>query len=207
MSNKLIISSDTFSFSDKQSYSGNETFIVIKGDIKEPVKINRIIKVVLYYVSGDRVQYTTNANLCTTYQLNAMLSGESVLLEERRRFYKLKITMCATVINVMNEDREVIDEEEFPVLIKDINIGGVFIECKNNKFNINDYINIKIKLCNCEMILFAKVLRTQRVEDNVEGFGCCFINIRNRHEEIIAKYINQIQRERMDQIKLNLEKR
>jgi len=207
MTNKLIISSDDFSFSDTMSYHDYEINIVIKGEIKKLIKINKKIKIILYYINGNREQYITKVDLCTEYQLNAMLRGDGVILKERRRFYKIKVDKQATIINVMNEEKETIIEDEFPVRIKDINIGGVLIQCKDNSLKKGDYINLKMELCGSELVLFAKVLRIQRLENDIQGYGCSFINTKNKDEEIIAKYINQIQRERMDLIKLNLKKR
>ena len=207
MPNKLIISSETFSCSSLQTHRDDEVTIVIKGDIKNPVKINKEIKVILYYINGNRIQYNTRVDLCTTYQLNALLRGDSVILEERRRYYKLKINLQAKIILVMNEQKEIILDEEVPVLIKDINIGGVFIECKGNQFKKDDYVNLDINLRGRKMVLLAKVLRIQELEDDNYGYGCCFIHIKMRHEEMIAQYINQIQRERMDEIKLKKKNR
>lgn len=207
MSNKLIISSETFSFSDISTHPDGDIPIVIKGEVKKVVNIDSKIKIILYYINGDREQYITKADLCTAYQLNAVLHNDGVILEERRRYYKLKVNLASKIIHIMNENKEILLEEEIPVTIKDINIGGVFIECSKNCLNVNDCINLEINLHGNEMILFSKVLRIQNSENNSYGYGCCFIHLTTKQEEIIAKFINQIQRERMDEIKMKLEKR
>ncbi len=207
MSNKLIVSSADFSVTNIDIRHKNMEQVVLKADIKNPVSASQKIKIIVYMLNGDRLQYTTSVDLCTTFQLNAMIDENFVILEERRRFYKVKVKLKAMVVLVSDEDKEIIVDKPFNVIIRDINIGGIYIESSNIRLKVNDIINIQLNLCDRDMVLCAKILRCQNVGMSNEGYGCSFINIKNSQEEQIAKYINKIQRERMDEIKVKLENR
>ena len=84
--------------------------------------------------------------------------------------------------------------------IKNINIGGVFLECAYD-FRSGDIIVLSFNALGTELDLSSKILRIQKTDKQVEGYGCQFIKLKNREEEILARYINNVQRESLDIIK------
>lgn len=205
LSNRLIISTDDFSV-NHSGEQGLGLIILLKGNVVLQIHKGTKVKTVTYLVSGDRNAYDSIVSVSTEFQLNVNLVEEFGYLQERRRYYKIKKDIPAEIILVTSDDENVICDEPFNMMIKDINIGGVFILTGNVSLHVNEIITIKFSLMGKELVLFARILRVQKSEDGF-GYGCSFIKVKNTSEEIIAQYINMIQRQSLDEIKTKISKR
>ncbi len=200
----LVVSSDDFNVSEAEQ-NGALT-IIIKGQNIISVSKNTPVEVVFYYINGDRVKYDTQVDVCTDFQINVTIGVQSTLLEERRRFYKLETDLNASIILTIKDNEEMVFERPILSKIKNLNIGGVFLECKS-KFKIADIIAIKFKVLEEELNLAVKILRIQNRENGTKGYGCSFVGLITREEEILARYINSIQRNQLDSIKKKINSR
>lgn len=201
----LIVSSETFNVIPVDNK--DEMFsVMIKGNNINELPKDTPVGVVFYYINGDRVKYDTKIDVCTEYQLNATVGHASTILEERRRFYKLDTDLNASVTIMTRNDEDTILQPPVLGKIKNINIGGVYLECDFD-FIVGDIIVLGFKVLETEINLLAKILRIQKTEKQINGFGCQFLKLRNCEEEIIARYINTVQRESLDIIKNKLNKR
>ena len=200
----IVVSSDDFNVVDAEN--NGEVTVIIKGQNIMEINKNTPVEVVFYYINGDRIKYDTNVDVCTDFQLNVTIGAQSTLLEERRRFYKLETDILAKIVLFIQDDKEIVFEKPIFCKIKNLNIGGVFLECKS-EFKITDVIVIKFRVLDQELNLAIKILRIQNLEDGIRGYGCSFVRLRTREEEVLARYINSIQRTQLDGIKKKINSR
>lgn len=203
--NELIVSSEIFNIMPIDHI--DEQFSVIIKNVNLPeIPMNTPVKVIFYYINGDRVKYDTRIDVCTEFQLNVTVGTASTLLEERRRFYKLATDLDASIAIMTRGEEDTVFDNPVSAKIKNINIGGVFLESTYD-FRVGDIIVLKFNVLGIELALSSKILRIQKKDNHVEGYGCQFLKLKNREEEILARYINNVQRESLDKIKNILSKR
>jgi L-alanine-DL-glutamate epimerase-like enolase superfamily enzyme len=79
-------------------------------------------------------------------------------------------------------------------MIQDINIGGVFLGGSELvELKKEDILAIVVKegMGNTEFV--AKILRVVTRDEKITGYGCCFLFVNARQEEVVAKFINKLQ--------------
>ncbi len=197
--NGLIVSSETFNVMPVDHKDELFSVMIKSANIPEIPK-NTPVEVVFYYINGDRVKYNTKIDVCTEFQLNVTVGTASTVLEERRRFYKLATDLDASISIMTRGEEDTVFDTPVSAKIKNINIGGVFLECAYD-FRAGDIIVLSFNAFGTELDLSSKILRIQKTDNKVEGYGCQFIKLKNREEEILARYINNVQRESLDIIK------
>ena len=197
--NGLIVSSETFNVMPVDHKDELFSVMIKNANIPEIPK-NTPVEVVFYYINGDRVKYNTKIDVCTEFQLNVTVGTASTVLEERRRFYKLATDLDASIAIMTRGDEDTVFDNPVSAKIKNINIGGVFLECAYD-FRVGDIIVLIFNALGTELDLSSKILRIQKTDKQIEGYGCQFIKLKNREEEILARYINNVQRESLDIIK------
>ena len=197
--NGLIVSSETFNVMPVDHKDELFSVMIKSANIPEIPK-NTPVEVVFYYINGDRVKYNTKIDVCTEFQLNVTVGTASTVLEERRRFYKLATDLDASISIMTRGEEDTVFDTPVSAKIKNINIGGVFLECAYD-FRSGDIIVLSFNAFGTELDLSSKILRIQKTDKQVEGYGCQFIKLKNREEEILARYINNVQRESLDIIK------
>lgn len=202
----LLVSSDDFNIINSMTNDDLSVSVMIKSSDIVLVDKGTPVEVVFYYINGDRVKYDTVVDVCTEFQLNVTIGTENTLLEERRRYYKLNTDLNASIALETSDGKDIVFEQPVFSKIKNINIGGVFIECRYN-FMINDIIVLSFKILGKELDIPAKILRIQKKEKTVEGYGCEFVKLTMTEEEIIARYINTVQRDSLDSIKKKISSR
>lgn len=201
----LIISSEDFNISDVTSGHAMYTVMIKGSNIKEIEKGTQV-EVVFYYINGDRVKYDTRIDVCTSFQVNVTIGSESTMLEERRRFYKLETDLNASIAILTRDDVDTVFEQPVYGKIKNMNIGGIFLEC-NYEFDKKDLIVVSFKVLGKEVDILTEILRVQKNNDILEGYGCSFFKLKHSEEEIISRYINNVQREKIGVIKDKLQTR
>ena len=197
--NGLIVSSETFNVMPVDHKDELFSVMIKSANIPEIPK-NTPVEAVFYYINGDRVKYNTKIDVCTEFQLNVTVGTASTVLEERRRFYKLATDLDASISIMTRGEEDTVFDTPVSAKIKNINIGGVFLECAYD-FRSGDIIVLSFNAFGTELDLSSKILRIQKTDNKVEGYGCQFIKLKNREEEILARYINNVQRESLDIIK------
>ena len=129
-------------------------------------------------------------------QLNVKLSksNDTQLLEERRRYFKIKVSEKGRVLFVLRDDETIRFDEPEKIEVQDINIGGVFVTCEY-LFQQEDVLCLEIDLFpDYKLNVMARVLRVQfdQVGD-VIGYGCEFQAVTASQEDYIGKYIYMTQ--------------
>lgn len=197
--NELIVSSEIFNIMPIDHIDEQFSVIIKNANLPE-IPMNTPVKVVFYYINGDRVKYDTRIDVCTEFQLNVTIGTSSTLLEERRRFYKLATDLEASISIMTRGEEDTVFDNPISARIKNINIGGVFLESTYD-FRVGDIIMLKFNVLGTGLALSSKILRIQKTDNHIEGYGCQFLKLKNREEEILARYINNVQRESLDIIK------
>jgi len=173
--------------------------IIIKGKNLPVFARGAEISVIAHTKAGDRFSYRGKINVSTEGQLNVSIRQDtSQLLEERRRFYKLNTEIPCMLTSVTRGDRYVALDPPVNSLIGDINIGGVFLNSNEQvEFQKEDHVTVLLTDSTGDTELTSKVLRVQTTpEGKINGYGCCFLFLNARQEEVIARLIHRIQVDR-----------
>ncbi len=204
--NHLLLSSDEFNVIRHENDRQQTISITIKPEGSVELKKGTKVEVVFYYINGDRTKYDTKTDVCTEYQLNITIGSDFDVLKERRRFYKLKADIDSKIVIINIDGYDTVLEEPIICTIRDINIGGIYMECESI-FKVSDVFVMHFELLGKKLNLTTKVLRLKINPGRLQGYGCCFINNKPSEEEVIARFINHIQRERMESIKNKIKSR
>ncbi|MDE7362780.1 MAG: PilZ domain-containing protein [Oscillospiraceae bacterium] len=197
----LLVASEK-NFVVPKSLSADETPIVmIKGRDLPELDHNKIVYVVTTTKSGDRIKYTGAVSVSMETQLNVqlMLSSDSKLLEERRRFFKIKVSENGKALFYVRDEKNMRFDEPVPIIVMDINVGGVFMSCdpEEVEFMLEDLICVEIDLFpDYPLNAAVRVLRVQRdAEGAILGYGCEFQGLTAAQEDYIGRFIYKVQSE------------
>lgn len=176
-----------------------DAIIMIKGKELPELERNKIVSVVTTSKSGDRVRYACAVTVSLPTQLNIRIlrNNETRILEERRRFYKLKIKEKGRALFFIRDEKTIRFDEPAAIEIHDINVGGVFLSSEQ-EFLVDDLICIELDLFEeYPLNAAARVLRIQRKEDGeIEGYGCEFQGLTAAQEDYVSRFIYKIQSEK-----------
>ena len=116
------------------------------------------------------------------------------LLEERRRYFKIKVDLKGRVLFLVRGGDTIRFEEPVNIGIQDINVGGIFMS-SSYEFMQDDCVCVDVELNDgYRLNTMARVLRVQTGQDNeVLGYGCAFESLTAAQEDSIGKYINHQQ--------------
>ncbi len=206
-SGRLLVSSYLFNISEEIVFGRHCDLVVVKGSNIRQVDKGTPAEAVLYCINGDRVKYDTRIDVCTEFQVNVTLGENYSLLEERRRFYKLETDLSAKISLLTRDDEEITFEQPVFAKFKNINIGGVFLCCSSYEFQQSDTIMLSFQVLGKDMDIPAKILRVQKRDDKIDGYGCSFLKPKTWQEEVLARYIHKIQCDQMDTIKNKINSR
>lgn len=178
-----------------------DNMLMIKGKRLPELSCSDYVYVVATMRGGDRYRYKTAISVSTEFQINVILRPDKAeLLEERRRYFKIKTNERAFITLRTQEDDEKPNPLDPPaeICIRDINVGGVFFVCADNRrsFAKGDKLMMVLNLSGTRMELGAEVLREQKTADNEEtqvGYGCRFTGVSRSQEETISRYIYKLQ--------------
>ncbi len=197
-SGAVVVSSEkNFTF-PKNIESAEDSIVIIKGvDLFSFNKGERVF-IVTTTKSGDRIKYPGMISVSMSNQLNVMIlkqNRETELLEERRRYFKIKVNERGRALFFMRDEETIRFDEPFPIEILDINIGGVFMNCPDFEFEQDDAVCVDIDLfVDYRLNAMVRVLRVQRDrEGNIKGYGCEFQGLTASQEDYIGKYIYKAQ--------------
>lgn len=180
--------------------SADEDAIVkIKGRDLPELDRNTIVYVVTTSKSADRIKYAGAIAVSTESQMNIKLlrTGDSQLLQERRRYFKVKVNETARALFFVRDEKTIRFDEPIEISLRDINVGGVFFMCSDYEFMEDDLICFDVDLfVDVPLNAAARVLRLQRDnEGNLLGYGCEFQGLTASQEDHIGRYVLKIQSE------------
>lgn len=191
-----VVSEKNFVF-PKNIESSEESILIIKGrDLREFSKGERV-HVIATSKGGDRIKYPGNVTVSLDTQLNVSIikNRDTEVLEERRRYFKIKVNERGRVLFVVRDDETIRFEEPIPMEIRDINIGGVFMACSGYNFQVDDFVCMDIDLfIDYRLNAVARILRVQRdAYGEISGYGCEFQGLTASQEDYIGKFIYKVQ--------------
>ena len=173
--------------------SSDESILIIKGkDLPELDRGTRVT-VIAYSKAGDRIKYAGDISMSYARQMNISLvkSGSTQVLEERRRYFKIKVDLSGRALFIVRDDDTIRFEEPVAIGVSDINVGGIFMT-SSFEFHTDDSACIDVELLDgYRLNTMATVLRVQTDSDGaVIGYGCSFESLTAAQEDAIGKYIN-----------------
>lgn len=196
--NLILTSEKGFTLPGRVS-SDEDSIIKIKGRDLPELDRNTIVSVVTTSKSADRIRYSGAISVSMETQMNIKLLklGDTQLLQERRRFFKIKVNEKGRALFYVRDEKTVRFDEPLEIAVRDINVGGVFVVCADYEFMVDDLICFDIDLfVDAPLNAAARVLRVQRdSEGNITGYGCEFHGLTASQEDSIGRFILKIQSE------------
>ncbi|MCL2077160.1 MAG: PilZ domain-containing protein [Oscillospiraceae bacterium] len=180
---------------DSNIAESNQT-IIIKGKNLPVLAKGAPVDAVIYTKAGDRIKYPAVIEVSTGFQLNVSLRvRDSNVLEERRRYYKVAAELPCLFTSITRDGKLFSINPPFPATILDINVGGVFLKADENlELFAGDIVEIVLEDPTGDAELASEILRVQRSPEGVvSGYGCRFLYLNTRLEEILAGFINRLQ--------------
>ncbi len=195
ISGNLLLSTKSVTFPKDFFKIKNQDLVMLKGADFPLISKSDNIEVIFEYINGVRMKYRTSVDICTEYQINFHV-GDGIALEERRRSFKIEAHFDGTSSFIIRDDEMITFEEPIALSFRNINLGGVYFSTDEELMKGD-----QIMLCflNNEMEILAEILRVQRSDDGIDGYGCRFLNVTQSQEERLARFIfdcQLIERER-----------
>ncbi len=194
----LIISAEKGFVVPNNIAADEDGIIMIKGKNLPEFERNTIVSVVTTSKGGDRIRYTCAVTVSLDTQLNmkVMRNNDTQLLEERRRYYKLKINEKGRALFYIRDEKTIRYDVPLDITVLDINVGGIFMTV-DYEFLVDDLICVEIDLFEeYPLNAAARVLRIQRdTEGSITGYGCEFQGLTAAQEDYIGRFIYKVQSE------------
>jgi hypothetical protein len=210
---KLILEVDSERFSFPKMFVNNipvNNIMMIKGKDMPEFDADTGVYVIANMRNGDRIRYMGRIKMSLDYQLNIQIRDEyGTIMEERRRFFKVRSNLRCVISG--HEREGTVYEYDVPVMsvIKNVSIGGVFIEGTDPPYRKDDILLLNFMVRGELVGAVVRVLRLQLLIDGtLEGYGCEFINVDQKMEGQLAKLVNDIQIEqRQEQLERDFRRR
>ncbi len=194
----LLLSADKNFIVPANISSDEDSIIMIKGRDLPELEYNSVVSVIMTTKSNDRIKLMGAVSVSIDSQLNVkILQSESTkILEERRRFYKLKVHVPGRSLFYVRDEKTIRYDEPHNIDILDINVGGLFMTTEDEYLE-DDLVCVEADLFEEYPLNAAvRVLRIQRDDEgNVLGYGCEFQGLTAAQEDYIGKFIYKIQSE------------
>ncbi len=195
--NKLLLETEK-NFVLPKNMDDDESIVIIKGRDLPDLERNSIVSLVTTTKTNDRIRYMGAISMSMDTQLNVRIlrNNESKILQERRRFFKIKTDEKGRALFYVREEKTIRFDEPPEIKVLDINVGGIFFSC-GEEFMENDQICVDIDLfVDNPLNTMLKVLRIQRNEDgSIKGYGCLFESLTGAQEDLIGRFILKVQSE------------
>lgn len=178
--------------------SDEDSIIMIKGRNLPDLEYNSIVSIIMTTKSNDRIKLMGSIVVSMDKQLNIKVvrANSTKLLEERRRFYKLKVNVPGRSLFYVRDEKTIRYDEPHQIDILDINVGGMFMTA-DDEYAEDDMVCIEADLFDDYPLNAAvRILRVQRDgEGNIVGYGCEFQGLTAAQEDYIGRYIYKVQSE------------
>lgn len=175
--------------------SDDESILIVKGKNLPELDRGTRVSVIAYSKAGERIRYAGDISVSHDRQMNVMLlkAGSGGVLEERRRYFKIKVELSGRALFVVRDEEAIRFEIPPAISVLDINVGGIFMKCEFS-FAVDDCVCVDIELMDeYRLNTMARILRMQKNGDEILGYGCAFENLTAAQEDAIGRYINQQQ--------------
>lgn len=175
--------------------SDDESILIVKGKNLPELDRGTRVSVIAYSKAGERIRYAGDISVSHDRQMNVMLlkAGNDGVLEERRRYFKIKVELSGRALFVVRDEEAIRFEIPPAISVLDINVGGIFMKCEFS-FAVDDCVCVDIELMDeYRLNTMARILRVQKNGDEILGYGCAFENLTAAQEDAIGRYINQQQ--------------
>lgn len=196
---KVIVTSEKGFTLPKDMSSSEDAIVMIKGKNLPELDRNTIVSVVTTSKSADRVRYSGAVSVSMETQMNIKIlqSGDTQLLQERRRYFKIKVNERGRALFYVRDEKTIRFDEPVEISVRDINVGGVFVICADYEFMKDDLVCFDIDLnIDNPLNAAARVLRVQRGPDGgIAGYGCEFQGLTASQEDVISRFILKVQSE------------
>lgn len=192
----LLVSAERNFIFPKNLDTSEESILIIKGkDLPELDRGTRVA-IITYSKAGDRIRYAGEISMSHELQMNVLIlkSNSTQVLEERRRYFKIKVNLSGRALFVVRDEETIRFEEPASIGVNDINVGGIFMTC-GYEFQKDDCVCVDIELMdNYRLNTMAHILRVQKsAEGDILGYGCSFESLTAAQEDAIGRYINHQQ--------------
>ncbi|MBD5128394.1 MAG: PilZ domain-containing protein [Ruminococcaceae bacterium] len=197
----IIIAAEKGFIIPKSMQSDEDCIVMIKGRDLPELDRNKIVSVVMTTKSSDRIRYSGAVSVSMETQMNIQLlrSGDTRVLEERRRYFKIKVHENGKALFFVRDEKTIRFDEPVAIAVLDINVGGVFLMCDPDEveFVPDDLLCVEIQLfADYPLNAAVRVLRVQRDADgNICGYGCEFQGLTAAQEDYIGRFIYKVQSE------------
>lgn len=197
----IIIAAEKGFIVPKNMQADEDCIVMIKGRDLPELDHNKIVSVVMTTKSSDRIRYSGAISVSMETQMNIQLlrSGDTKVLEERRRFFKIKVNENGKVLFFVRDEKTIRFDEPVAIAVLDINVGGVFLMCDPDEaeFMLDDLLCVEINLfMDYPLNAAVRVLRVQRdSEGSICGYGCEFQGLTAAQEDYIGRFIYKVQSE------------
>lgn len=194
----LILSADKHFVVPANINSDEDSIVIIKGRNLPRLEFESIVSLILTTKSNDRIKLMGSITLSMDKQLNIKVvrSNTTKVLEERRRYYKLKVNVVGRSLFYIRDERTVRYDEPHRIDILDINVGGLFMTSADEYIK-DDMVCVEVDLFDDYPLNAAvRILRVQRDgEGNIVGYGCEFQGLTAAQEDYIGRFIYKVQSE------------
>lgn len=192
----LLVFADKGFIFPKNLDTNEESILIIKGKDLPEMDRGEKVTVIAYSKAGDRIRYVGEIAMAHSRQMNVSLqkNRSTQVLEERRRYFKIKVDLTGRALFLIRGDDTLRFEEPADIEIHDINVGGIFMS-SGFDFMKDDSVCVDIELNDgYRLNTMTQVLRVQTDQSgNVTGYGCSFENLTAAQEDAIGMYINRQQ--------------
>lgn len=178
--------------------SDEDSIIMIKGRSLPELEYNSIVSIIMTTKSNDRIKLMGAVSVSMDKQLNikVLRSNSTTVLEERRRYYKLKVNVSGRSLFYVRDEKTIRYDEPHSICVLDINVGGLFMTTED-EYIVDDMVCVEVDMFEDYPLNAAvRVLRVQRDgEGNIIGYGCEFRGLTAAQEDYIGRYIYKVQSE------------
>lgn len=194
INNKVIYSTDRFEPGKTLFGNVDDALLILFGEDMPELNKGTPVKIISHIINGDRIMRTGRITISTYKQMNICVGKKCEKLQERRKYFKVAVKVPARILLSTFDDEITKYSDGIDVVVRDINIGGVFIETEH-EFQKGTELLLEMRLDGEEICAPCEILRVQQSSTELEGYGCSFMRISTREEQIIARYIFKMQLE------------
>ena len=195
---KLIFTAEK-NFVLPKNMDDEDSIVIFKGKNLPDLERNTIVSIVTTTKANDRIRYTGAVSMSMDTQLNVKIfkNNETQVLQERRRFFKIKINDKGRALFYVRGEKTVRYDEPPEISVLDINVGGIFFSCETEECVEGDLVCVDVDLfIDNPLNTAVKILRVQRNEDgSIKGYGCLFESLTGAQEDYIGRFIMKVQSE------------
>lgn len=200
--NVRILSATNRQFSLREIEGGinnGDTMMILKGNKLPEIDRGSGLTIIASMKNGQRVKFPSYVSVSTEYQLNIIIRTEQgTVMEERRRYYKVDVDISCVINCVERNENRAVLTKPYITKIRDLNIGGIFLCICAEPLEMGDKLMLTLDLGTRTIDLEAVILRVQKnAAGDTVGYGCQFINVTAAEEDIISKYVFELQKERL----------